>query len=95
MEIKEGTVVYSKAGRDKGLMLVVLKTEPGYCYVADGELRRADKPKKKKLRHLQKTNYVSPSIEERLRSAQEVTNSQVRRALEEYRGFSIDSGDCD
>ena len=58
MEIQTGSIVYSKAGRDKSNILLVLKVEDGYAYVADGIQRKVDKPKKKKLKHLQKTNQV-------------------------------------
>ncbi len=81
MEKLDGTVVISKAGRDKGNFFIVLKTEDNYAYIADGHLRRVDRPKKKKLRHLQLTNYVSERI---LSSEQEITNSEVRKALAEY-----------
>ena len=50
MEIQTGSIVYSKAGRDKSNILLVLKVEDGYAYVADGI--------QKKLKHLQKTNQV-------------------------------------
>ena len=81
MEMLKGTVVISKAGRDKGNFFIVLKTEDNYAYIADGNLRRVDRPKKKKLRHLQLTNYVSQRI---LSSEHEITNSEVRKALAEY-----------
>ncbi len=81
MEKLDGAVVISKAGRDKGNFFVVLRSEDNYAYIADGNLRRVDRPKKKKLRHLQLTNYVSQRI---LGSEQEITNSEVRKALAEY-----------
>ena len=81
MENLNGTVVISKAGRDKGNFFIVLKTEDNYAYIADGNLRKVDRPKKKKLRHLQLTNYVSQRI---LNPEQEITNSEVRKALAEY-----------
>ena len=81
MDKLDGAVVISKAGRDKGNFFVVLRTEDNYAYIADGNLRKVDRPKKKKLRHLQLTNYVSQRI---LNPEQEITNSEVRKALVEY-----------
>ncbi len=53
MEIKVGSIVRSIAGHDKGSLLLVVAMEKGYAYVADGKLRKIEKPKKKKLKHLQ------------------------------------------
>lgn len=54
-----GSVVQSAAGRDKNRFFVVLALEDGgYAYIADGRLRKTEKPKKKKLIHLRPTNRV-------------------------------------
>ena len=58
MEIRRGNIVFSKAGRDKGYPLVVTDLCEGYAFVADGGMRKLENPKKKKLKHLQKTNFV-------------------------------------
>ncbi len=79
MEITVGTVVFSKAGRDKRKMLLVIKTYGNYAYVCDGDLRKVDKPKKKKLIHLQRTNYTE------LIDPDNLTNSQVRGILDKYK----------
>lgn len=81
MEIKIGSLVRSKAGRDKGDYFIVLAIDGNYVYMANGELRKVDSPKKKKLRHLQGTEYVSEFIANKLLSGQKVTNSEVRKAL--------------
>ena len=59
MEIKVGSIVRSIAGHDKGSLLLVVAMEKGYAYVADGKLRKIEKPKKKKLKHLQGSNYLT------------------------------------
>ena len=59
MEIKVGSIVRSIAGHDKGSLLLVVALEKGYAYVADGKLRKIEKPKKKKLKHLQGSNYLT------------------------------------
>ncbi len=79
MEITVGTVVFSKAGRDKRKMLLAVKVEGNYAYVCDGELRKVEKPKKKKLIHLQRTNYVE------LIDSENLTDSQVRGILYKYK----------
>ena len=52
VELNVGDLVVSRAGRDKGRPFVVLRMEEGFVYLADGDLRRLDKPKKKKRMHV-------------------------------------------
>jgi ribosomal protein L14E/L6E/L27E len=52
-----GTIVFSKAGRDKGMAMVVLNAEGEYLHLADGKLRTLENPKKKKAKHVQATKY--------------------------------------
>lgn len=77
MDITVGTLVFSKAGRDKGEMFLTLSVEDGYAYIADGDLRKVEKPKKKKLIHLQRTNN---SVD-----IGEITNSAVRKIIAQYK----------
>lgn len=56
MDIEIGSIVRSKAGRDKGMLFLVVDAAGEYAYVADGKLRKREKPKKKKLKHLQGTH---------------------------------------
>ena len=79
MEVTVGTIVFSKAGRDKRKMLLAVKVEGNYAYVCDGILRKVEKPKKKKLIHLQKTNYTVDIDTDSL------TDSKVRGILAEYK----------
>lgn len=59
MDITVGSAVYSRAGRDKGELFIVLRAEGDYVYLADGKKRRVSNPKKKKIKHLNKTNFVT------------------------------------
>ena len=81
MEIKVGSIVRSKAGRDKGDFFIVLAMEDNYVYMANGDLRKVDQPKRKKLKHLQGTEQVSEFIINKLSQGNKVTNSEVRKAL--------------
>lgn len=70
-----GRIVYSKSGRDKGHRFTVLKEDGEYVYLADGDLRRIDKPKKKKLKHVQPTKTVL--------TASYKNDAELRRAIAE------------
>ena len=56
MDILIGSIVRSKAGHDKGQLFLVVDLKDGYAYVSDGKLRRIEKPKKKKIKHLKQNN---------------------------------------
>ena len=43
MEIVEGSIVRSIAGRDKGDLFIVLSREGEFAYLANGELRKVDR----------------------------------------------------
>lgn len=83
MEIIEGSIVRSIAGRDMGDLFIVLSREGNFVYLANGELRKVDRPKKKKLKHIQGTSRVSEFIRNKLETTGKVTNSEVRKALAE------------
>jgi hypothetical protein len=53
VKITEGTVVLSAAGHDKNRVFAVIGLSGGeIALIADGKLRKLEKPKKKKLKHL-------------------------------------------
>lgn len=85
-----GQVVFSKRGRDRGTAYVVVGTfvESGkqYAYLADGDRRTAEKPKKKKSVHIQPVNLVLPLIRDYLENSGDagVLNAHLRKALKKY-----------
>lgn len=81
MELKRADVVRSLAGRDAGELFYVISTDGLYAQIVNGRDRRTDKPKKKKLRHLQFVERGTDRTDEKLRSGEKVTNSELRRAL--------------
>ena len=50
--IKEGCLVVSTIGHDKGRVYLVLKVLDGYALCVDGNYRTLNKPKRKRLKHL-------------------------------------------
>ncbi len=51
--IKVGSLVVSTAGRDSTRIFIVVElVSDGYVKIADGRLRKTDKPKLKKTKHL-------------------------------------------
>ncbi|KUK10826.1 MAG: LSU ribosomal protein L14E [Clostridia bacterium 41_269] len=81
-DIKIGQVVRSKAGRDKGRFFIVVAVEGNRVYIADGDLRRVEAPKKKNIKHIQVTNHVVEKIAEKIKKGQNLSNKEFRRELQ-------------
>lgn len=75
MEIERGSLVYSIAGRDKGSLFLVLERDGEFVYLADGKTRRCENPKKKKLKHINKTNTLMDA------DFESISNSDIRKML--------------
>lgn len=82
MDTTLGQVVKSKAGRDAGKKFVIIEViDKSYVQISDGDLRRIEKPKKKKVKHLELTGEIIESINEKLKMKIKVSNSDIRKAL--------------
>lgn len=79
MELIKGTVVCSKAGRDSGTFLAVVRADDEGVFVADGKNRPLENPKKKNAKHLAKTNIL-------LTDDDMSTDSRLRKALKAVSG---------
>ena len=77
MDFVRGQLVRSKAGRDKTRTLAVLAVDGPMLLVADGDLRKLDNPKRKKMQHVAPTATVLGN--ELLKSDQ-----QLRDAIRAY-----------
>ena len=75
-----GQIVYSKAGRDKGRVFAVVSVSGNYLYLADGETRLLEKPKKKKIMHVQRTNEVHEELKTKFLSGA-ARDSDIARCL--------------
>ena len=61
MELQVGSIVLSKAGKDKGSYFCVVELTGNYCFVRDGEIHLLEKPKRKNIKHVIKTPKVLQS----------------------------------
>ena len=73
MDFTKGSVVVSKAGRDKGYLLAVVGSEKDFVLVADGKERPLERPKRKNPKHLAKTAMTV--------SLENITDRELRRVL--------------
>ncbi len=78
MQPIRGTIVCSKAGRDKGCFMVVVDVIETQVYLCDGKERPVERPKKKNVKHIFLTDRV-------LADDQLHTNRSIRHALNDFR----------
>lgn len=79
--LEPGRVVLSRAGRDAGRRFVVLRLDEAHVYVADGDLRKCETPKKKKHRHVRALPEQYPEIAATLAAGGCPANADVRKRL--------------
>lgn len=79
----KGQIVYSKCGRDKGRTFIVIDFDEEFIYLADGDLRRLEKPKKKKFKHVQIVNKVDLGIKEKLEKGY-ILDADLRKAIKAF-----------
>ena len=78
--VEIGGIVISKRGRDKGLPFIIVGTDGVYAYLADGKLRKLEKPKKKKFIHVQITESISAETAQKLRAGS-LRDEDIRKVL--------------
>ncbi|MFO7263089.1 MAG: hypothetical protein A6D91_00785 [Bacillaceae bacterium G1] len=82
---KPGQVVLVTRGKHAGTYAVVIKIEPDrFVWIADGDKRRFDKPKKKNLRHIRPMPYVDEKVARQLQETGRVSNAMLRFAIRTF-----------
>lgn len=82
-----GKVVYSKSGRDKGRMFVVVQVvNEQYLVIADGDLRKIANPKVKNIKHLHFTNTKAEDVAACIKNGELPENHIIRKNLKKIQG---------
>ncbi len=82
--MEPGELVLSSAGRDKNRYCVVMSVSEPYCFLCDGDLRKSDRPKKKKIKHVVQTGFSSEFIKKRFSEGQKITNTELRNEISKF-----------
>ena len=80
----KGQIVFSKSGRDKGRAFIVYDYDDSYVYIVDGDVRKLEKPKKKKKIHIQISHHIDEDIKNKLENGSYLLNSDFRKDLARY-----------
>lgn len=82
-------IVLSLKGRDAGALLLVIAEDETYLYLADGKLRRVEKPKRKKRIHVSFQGTCDAQTLQKLQQYGRFTNSDIRKALALWAGEPV------
>lgn len=84
-----GCFAVSKAGHDYNEIYVIIHSDSEYLYLADGNKKTIDKPKKKKKKHVQLVKCIDQDIQAKLNQDKLLINEDVKRAIKLYK-ISLD-----
>lgn len=82
---KIGEFAKSKAGHDKEEFFVIINIEDEYVYLVDGKTRTVEKPKKKKIKHIQIINKIDEELLTKLESDKILRNEDIKKAIKSYK----------
>lgn len=81
-QIDLGSVVVSIQGRDLGRIYMVSNIiDKDFCMVVDGNIRKFNNPKKKRIKHLKDTTKTCDTIANKLKNQKKVFDAEVYSAL--------------
>lgn len=93
MNIKIGDIVLSKSGRDKGKLFFVIGFAGEECiFLADGDYRRINNPKKKKLKHISHFSSIKTKVADKLISGDKITDAELRKAIRQLENPLCEGG---
>ena len=82
---KIGEFAKSKAGHDKEEIFIIMNIEEEYVYLVDGKSRILDKPKKKKIKHIQVINQIDEELQRKLETNLILRDEDIKRAIKSYK----------
>lgn len=85
MDTVIGRYAWSKSGRDKDRLFIIIGIyDDQHVLIADGEYRRVENPKKKKLKHLNITNRTAEDIRTLVTMKKKLLNADLQKAISNY-----------
>ncbi len=83
--MKVSDVVIAKRGKYDGEMFFVIDVKDGFALLADGKKRKMVNPKKKNILHLEKTEYSSDAVAEKLENGSNTVDALMRAELKRFK----------
>lgn len=81
-----GKFAASGAGHDKGVLYVIVAEEGDFVYLSDGRLKKPEKPKKKRKKHIQLINReVDAGLKARLLAGEILRPEEIKYAIRQFK----------
>ena len=81
-DLSIGQVVKNISGRDSGRLFFIIKiVNEKSVYISDGKKRKLEKPKLKKVKHLQKYGIINCEVKNKIELNESITNAFIRAEL--------------
>lgn len=83
-----GQLVRSKKGRDKGRIYIIIKIVGCAAYLADGDLRKIEKPKKKNIKHIYPLDKYPRDRYAKIKDGlinETVKNKNIKQIIDKYK----------
>lgn len=85
-DLNVGQLVRASCGRDQGQLFFIAKiVDEKYVLIVNGKSRKLDKPKLKKIKHLNISNFIDEEIRQSLLKNEKMTDSYLRAKLYELK----------
>jgi len=82
VDLEQGQLVKSLAGRDKGRIYIIIGFKEDRVLLCDGKYRPVKMPKRKNPKHLQPYHYVVREIKDKIRE-RKIDDTVVRQYINE------------
>jgi len=79
-----GEIVEVLMGRESGKYMIIIEVGDRQVYLADGDKRKFDRPKKKNTRHIRSTGFIAKEIVDSIADSGRVSNAKLRYVLQEF-----------
>ncbi len=76
-----GDIVISTAGRDKDRVYLIKEVEDNHSLLVDGNFKKLQNPKRKRLKHLKHSGIKIESIAEKLLNDKKVFDTEIYSAI--------------
>ena len=65
------------------MYFIVIDSNDRYVFLADGMIRKMERLKKKKVKHIEMTQFYSDVIAEKVLNKNKISNQDIKKALKE------------
>lgn len=83
-KIEAGMLAKSLAGHDKDSYYVVWEADDLFVWLTDGRLKPVEKPKKKKMKHIQIMYTIPENLKGKLSNKEGIRNEDIKYAIKMY-----------